>query len=50
MLKLRDEQLTVIPAVEADIVTFGSAPAAVVTDCGFSCKKNEAAVTALGVK
>jgi IS5 family transposase len=44
-----DDEL-LIPAVEAHIETFGSAPAAVATDRGFSCKKNEAAVTALGVK
>jgi len=43
-----DEQL--IPAIEAHIETFGTAPAAVATDRGFSCKQNETAVTTLGVK
>jgi IS5 family transposase len=39
-----------IEAVEAHIETFGSAPNAVATDRGFSSRKNETAVMALGVK
>ncbi|PTQ56171.1 MAG: Mobile element protein [Candidatus Carbobacillus altaicus] len=44
-----DDEL-LIPAVEAHIETFGQAPAAVTTDRGFSSRKNETAVMALGVK
>jgi IS5 family transposase len=44
-----DDEL-LIPAVKAHIETFGVAPTAVATDRGFSSKKNESAVTALGVK
>jgi IS5 family transposase len=44
-----DDEL-LIPAVKAHIETFGVAPTAIATDRGFSSKKDESAVTALGVK
>ncbi len=44
-----DDEL-LVPAVEAHIRQFGKAPQAVATDRGFSSKKNETAITALGVK
>jgi IS5 family transposase len=43
-----DESL--VPAIEAHIKQFGKAPKAVATDRGFSSKKNETAITELGVK
>jgi IS5 family transposase len=39
-----------VPAIEAHIKQFGKAPQAVATDRGFSSKKNETAITGLGVK
>jgi IS5 family transposase len=44
-----DDEL-LIPAVEAHKKQFGKAPQAVATDRGFSSKKNETAITELGVK
>lgn len=44
-----DDEL-LIQAVEAHIETFGVAPTAVAADRGFSSKKNETAIKALGVK
>jgi Transposase DDE domain./Transposase domain (DUF772). len=44
-----DDEL-LVPAIEAHIERFGKAPQAVATDRGFSSKKNETAITDLGVK
>jgi len=44
-----DDEL-LVPAIEAHIKQFGKAPRAVATDRGFSSKKNETAITDLGVK
>ena len=44
-----DDEL-LVPAIEAHIKQFGKAPQAVATDRGFSSKKNETAITELGVK
>lgn len=44
-----DDEL-LVPAIEAHIKQFGKAPQAVATDRGFSSKKNEEAITGLGVK
>jgi len=44
-----DDEL-LVPAIEAHIKQFGKAPTAVATDRGFSSKKNETAITGLGVK
>jgi|HigsolmetaGSP11D_1036233.scaffolds.fasta_scaffold14120_1 IS5 family transposase len=43
-----DDEL-LVPAVEAHQKRFGQAPKAVATDRGFSSKKNETAITGLGV-
>lgn len=39
-----------VPAIEEHIKQFGKVPQAVATDRGFSSKKNEIAMTELGVK
>ncbi|KYP81648.1 ISNCY-like element ISAfer1 family transposase [Ferroacidibacillus organovorans] len=44
-----DDEL-LVPAIEEHIKQFGKAPQAVATDRGFSSKKNEIAMTELGVK
>jgi IS5 family transposase len=44
-----DDEL-LVPAIKAHIKQFGQAPRAVATDRGFSSKKNETAITELGVK
>lgn len=44
-----DDEL-LVPAVEAHKKRFGKSPNAVATDRGFSSKKNESALTELGVK
>jgi IS5 family transposase len=44
-----DEEL-LVPAIEAHMKQFGKAPQVVATDRGFSSKKNESAITELGVK